>query len=63
MNGGDIDTLMQVTSIAVVGTLIANLVCYAIWPQLAAENLQDNMLKTLDSSIALLPMLTNVPPW
>ena len=50
---------MQVTSIIVVGTLIANLVCYRIWPQSAAENLQDNMSKMLDFFVTLLSMLTN----
>ena len=59
MNEGGVDTLMQVTSIIVVGTLISNLVCYTVWPQSAAENLQENMSKTLDSFATLLSMLTN----
>ena len=50
---------MQVTSIIAVGSLIANLVCYTISPRSAAENLQDNMSKTLDSCAPLLSMLTN----
>ena len=51
--------VLQVMSIIVVGTLIANHVCYTIWPLSAAENLQDNMSKMLVSCAALLSMLTN----
>lgn len=50
---------MQVASIIFIGSLISNVVCYAIWPQSAAQNLQDNMSKTLDSFSTLLSMLTN----
>lgn len=41
-----------------VGTLISNLVCFVLWPQSATENLQLNMIKTLDSFTTLLGMLT-----
>jgi hypothetical protein len=54
-----LDTLLQVTSIVLVGTLISNLVCFVLWPQSATENLQLNMIKTLDSFTTLLSMLTN----
>ncbi|KAJ8586641.1 hypothetical protein M405DRAFT_743289 [Rhizopogon salebrosus TDB-379] len=56
---GGLDTLLQVTSIVLVGTLISNLVCFVLWPQSATENLQLNMIKTLDSFATLLSMLTN----
>lgn len=42
------------------GSLIANLVCYLLWPQSAITNLQLSMTKTLDSFSTLLPMLTRV---
>lgn len=50
---------MQVSFIIVVGSLVSNLVCYSIWPQSAARNLQENMSRTLDSFSTLLSMLTN----
>jgi hypothetical protein len=56
---GGWDTLLEVTSIVFVGTLISNFVCFVLWPQSATENLQLNMIKTLDSFATLLGMLTS----
>ncbi|KAG2135853.1 Fusaric acid resistance protein-like-domain-containing protein [Suillus clintonianus] len=56
---GGWETLLQVFSVVFVGTLISNIVCFALWPQSATENLQLNMTKTLDSFATLLGMLTN----
>lgn len=52
-------TLLQVSFIILVGSLVSNVVCYALWPQSAATNLQDNVTRTLDSFSTLLSMLTN----
>lgn len=56
---GGLHTLLQVSTIVGFGSLISNLVCYAIWPQSATSNLQTNMSKTLDSFSTVLSMLTN----
>lgn len=56
---GGWETLLQVFSIVLVGTLISNVVCFTLWPQSATHNLQLNMTKTLDSFATLLGMLTN----
>jgi hypothetical protein len=56
---GGLRTLLQVTTIVACGSLVSNLVCYAIWPQSATSNLQSNMSKTLDSFSTVLSMLTN----
>jgi hypothetical protein len=56
---GGVQTLLQVSFIVFIGAVVSNLVCYCLWPQSAAENLQDNMIKTLDSFATLLQMLTN----
>ncbi|OAX36222.1 hypothetical protein K503DRAFT_695534 [Rhizopogon vinicolor AM-OR11-026] len=56
---GSWDTLMQVSSVVLIGTLISNFVCFVLWPQSATESLQLNMIKTLDSFATLLGMLTN----
>jgi hypothetical protein len=55
---GGSDTLLQVSTIVLCGSLISNLVCYAIWPQSAIFNLQRDMTKTLDSFSTVLSMLT-----
>ncbi|TFK20952.1 hypothetical protein FA15DRAFT_672991 [Coprinopsis marcescibilis] len=57
---GGLLILGQVTAIVVCGSVIANLVCFFIWPQSATITLQDNMVKTLDSFSTLLSKLTEV---
>jgi hypothetical protein len=56
---GGAETLLQVFSIVLVGAVVTNLVCYCMWPQSARANLQENMIKTLDSFSTLLHILTN----
>ncbi|KAG1725283.1 Fusaric acid resistance protein-like-domain-containing protein [Suillus paluster] len=56
---GGWETLLEVTSIVLLGMILSNLVCFTLWPQSATENLQSNMTKTLDSFSTLLGMLTN----
>ncbi|KAJ7282569.1 Fusaric acid resistance protein-like-domain-containing protein [Mycena rebaudengoi] len=56
---GGLQTLLQVSFIALCGSVTSNLVCYAIWPQSATSALQTNMTKTLDSFSTLLELLTN----
>ncbi|THU95504.1 hypothetical protein K435DRAFT_723585 [Dendrothele bispora CBS 962.96] len=55
---GGLHTLLQVCSIVLTGSIVSNLVCYLIWPTTATQNLQSNMVKTLDSFSTLLSMLT-----
>jgi hypothetical protein len=50
---------MHVAFVVLMGVLVANFVCFTIWPQTATANLQENMIKTLDSFSTLLSMLTN----
>ncbi|KDR75940.1 hypothetical protein GALMADRAFT_68130 [Galerina marginata CBS 339.88] len=57
---GGLETLLQVSGIIVCGSVIANLVCYLLWPQSAISNLQLSMTKTLESFSTLLPMLTRI---
>lgn len=59
VNEGGLDTLLSVSLIVVAGAIVSNLVCLCFWPQSATVNLQDNMIKTLDSFSTLLRMLTN----
>ncbi|KAH7889008.1 hypothetical protein F5I97DRAFT_1804311 [Phlebopus sp. FC_14] len=56
---GGLGTFLQVSLIVLVGTLISNVVCFSLWPQSATDNLQANMIKTLDSFSTLLQMLTS----
>ncbi|KZT29097.1 hypothetical protein NEOLEDRAFT_1154149 [Neolentinus lepideus HHB14362 ss-1] len=56
---GGIQTLLQVACIVTVGACVSNLVCYSLWPQSAMSNLQNNMVKTLDSFTTLLEMMTS----
>ncbi|KAG2154411.1 Fusaric acid resistance protein-like-domain-containing protein [Suillus bovinus] len=56
---GGLETLLQVFSVVLVGTLISNIVCFTLWPKSATGNLQLNMIKTLDSFATLLGMVTN----
>jgi hypothetical protein len=56
---GGAETLLQVISIVFLGSVVANLVCYIIWPQSATANLRENMTRTLDSFSTLLQILTN----
>ncbi|KAF8906572.1 Fusaric acid resistance protein-like-domain-containing protein [Gymnopilus junonius] len=57
---GGLGTLLQVSGMIVCGSLVANLICYLLWPQSAITNLQLSMIKTLDSFSTLLPMLTRI---
>lgn len=56
---GGLDTLTAGSFIVLVGAIVSNLVCFCLWRQSATDNLQDNMIKTLDSFSTLLRMLTN----
>jgi len=55
---GGLHTLLQVSTIILCGSLISNVVCYAVWPQSALVNLQRDMTKTLDSFSTVLSILT-----
>ena len=57
---GGIDTLIQVSTITLCGTLISNLVYYLIWSQKAISNLRDSMIQTLESFSTLLPLITGL---
>ncbi|TFK54580.1 hypothetical protein OE88DRAFT_1655325 [Heliocybe sulcata] len=56
---GGVQTLLQVAFIVTVGACVSNVICYTLWPQSAMSNLQDNMIKTLDSFTTLLEMMTS----
>lgn len=56
---GGWQTLLSMAFIVFCGTATSNLVCYLVWPQTAAANLQGNMAKTLDSFATVLDMLTS----
>ncbi|KAF5337644.1 hypothetical protein D9758_013030 [Tetrapyrgos nigripes] len=55
---GGFHTLLSVSGIVLTGAVVSNIVCYLVWPASATENLQSNMVKTLDSFSTLLSMLT-----
>ncbi|KAF8798745.1 hypothetical protein BYT27DRAFT_7122602 [Phlegmacium glaucopus] len=57
---GGLETLFQVSMIALCGSVISNIVCYIVWPQTAISNLQLSMTTTLESFSTLLPMLTRI---
>ena len=59
VNEGGLDTLQEISLIVVVGAICSNLVCYILWPQSATANLQENVIKTLDSFSTLLQMFTS----
>ena len=59
MREGGLQTLMQVSFIIIIGSVVSNIVCFTLWPQTAITNLQNNMIRTLDSFTTLLSMLTN----
>jgi hypothetical protein len=42
-----------------IGALIANIICFIIWPQSATVNLQRDMITSLESYATLLEMLTS----
>lgn len=54
------EALIQVSGIIFFGSLISNIVCYALWPQTATANLRLSMTKTIDSFSTLLPKLTGI---
>ncbi|EIN11240.1 hypothetical protein PUNSTDRAFT_61905 [Punctularia strigosozonata HHB-11173 SS5] len=55
---GGLQTLFQVSVIVFTGTVVANVVCFCLWPQSATAQLQANMVGTLDSFATLLRMIT-----
>jgi len=57
---GGLETLFQVSTIVLCGSLISNIVCYLVWPQTAVSNLQLSMTTTLESFSTILPMLTHI---
>ena len=57
---GGLETLFQVSTIVLCGSLISNIVCYLVWPQTAISNLQLSMTTTLESFSTILPMLTRI---
>ncbi|KAF8504112.1 Fusaric acid resistance protein-like-domain-containing protein [Gautieria morchelliformis] len=57
MEGG-VQTLAQLCFTVVVGSVVSNLTCFALWTQSATTNLQDDMITALDSFATLLQMLT-----
>jgi hypothetical protein len=56
---GGLETLLQVSLLVTCGALIANFVCYTIWPQSATTNLRKSMTTTLDSFSTILALLTD----
>ncbi|KAF7335073.1 ArAE-2 domain-containing protein [Mycena venus] len=56
---GGLETLLQVSFTVLYGSVISNLVCYAIWPQSATSALQTDMITTLDSFSTLLALVTH----
>ncbi|GJN88427.1 hypothetical protein Rhopal_001393-T1 [Rhodotorula paludigena] len=51
-------SIQQVLFIALVGALISNVICFAVWPQSATSRLQSDVNKTLESFGTLVEMLT-----
>lgn len=49
--------LVQVTFNVFIGSIISNVVCFSLWPQSAARNLQRDMTTSLESYATLLDML------
>lgn len=60
MKEGGIETLLQVTTIALMGAFISNLVCFLLWSQSATSGLRRNMERTLESFNVLLGMVVSV---
>lgn len=56
---GGFATLLQVLVSVAFGVTIANVVCFILWSQSATENLQRDMITSLDSYATLLDMLTS----
>ena len=54
---GGLQTLVQVSFIILIGSMISNFVCFALWRQTATKKLQDDMRGTLDSFSTLLSTL------
>lgn len=59
MKEGGLETLLQVVVNVTFGVTIANVICFALWPQSATTNLQRDMITSLDSYATLLDMLTS----
>ncbi|KDQ07157.1 hypothetical protein BOTBODRAFT_167215 [Botryobasidium botryosum FD-172 SS1] len=55
---GGFNVLTQVTFIVFLGSIIANGVCFFLWPQSATDNLQNDITRTLSSFSTLLEVLT-----
>jgi uncharacterized membrane protein YccC len=56
---GGFTTLGQVVIEVFIGALIANIICFILWPQSATANLQRDMITSLESYATLLDMLTS----
>jgi hypothetical protein len=56
---GGLLVLGQVLINVAIGTLIANIVCFVLWPQSATVNLQRDMITSLESYATLLDMLSS----
>lgn len=52
------DKVWQVTLVIFAGTLVANLVCFTVWPQSATTNLHNDVSRVLDAYSTLLRILT-----
>ena len=52
------DKIWQVSYTVIAGTLVSNLVCFAMWPQTATSNLRSDMSRALDAYSTLLRILT-----
>jgi len=56
---GGFEVLGQVIVNVTIGALIANVVCFVLWPQSATINLQRDMITSLESYATLLEMLSS----
>ncbi|KAG8758649.1 hypothetical protein FRC14_007704 [Serendipita sp. 396] len=56
---GGFATLFSVFVNVLVGVIIANVICFILWPQSATTNLQRDMITSLESYATLLDMLTS----
>ncbi|KAH8107675.1 Fusaric acid resistance protein-like-domain-containing protein [Cristinia sonorae] len=55
---GGLEMFTQVATIVFIGASLSNIVCYSLWPQRATDNLQDTMVKSLNSFATLITMIT-----
>ena len=57
MKEGGFRQLVQVTFNVFIGSIISNVICFSLWPQSAARNLQRDITTSLESYATLLDML------